>query len=70
MCYMDDTMTHLNKPQLTLSPKEASQRTGIGLSTLRAHLRSGRLPSVRVGRNYRVRIEALERWLVTLEEVN
>jgi excisionase family DNA binding protein len=59
---------HHNHPQLTISPQEASKRTGIGLNTLRAHLRSGSLPSVRVGRNYRIRIEVLERWLASLEE--
>lgn len=66
---MKHDLTQHKPEKLTLTPLEASRFSGVGLNTLRDALRAGALPAIRVGRNYRIRRETLERWLTDLEEV-
>jgi excisionase family DNA binding protein len=56
---------------LTVSPKEAAQRLGIGLTTTYRLLRSGRLRAVRVGTrpNFRVPVRAIEEALAEPERL-
>jgi len=57
---------------LTISPKEAAQRLGIGLTSTYRLLRAGRLRAVRVGRrpNFRVPVKALEEALAEPERLS
>jgi excisionase family DNA binding protein len=57
---------------LTVSPKEAAQRLGIGLTSTYRLLRAGRLRAVRVGRrpNFRVPVKALEEALAEPERLS
>ena len=57
---------------LTLSPKEAAQRLGIGLTSTYRLLRAGRLRAVRVGTrpNFRVPLRAIEEALAEPERLS
>jgi len=57
---------------LTVNPREAAARLGLGRGTVYRLLRCGRLPSVRVGRrpNYRIPTAALEEVLKNPERLN
>jgi excisionase family DNA binding protein len=48
---------------LTLSPHESVAITGIGANATYALLRSGEMPSLRIGRNFRIVKSALVAWL-------
>jgi excisionase family DNA binding protein len=49
--------------KLLLRPDEAAELLGLGRSKLYALLKSGALPSVRLGGAVRVPAEALRRWV-------
>lgn len=49
----------------TFSPEEGAEYVGISLRYFRKFLRSGAIRSIRVGRNYRIPIEVLDRWLAS-----
>jgi excisionase family DNA binding protein len=51
---------------LTVSPQEAAARLGLGRGTVYQLLRSGQLPAIRVGRNYRVLVAGLPDLLAKL----
>ena len=53
---------------LLLTIKEVQEATQLGRTKVYELMRDGRLPVVRIGRTIRVRREALERWLESLEE--
>jgi excisionase family DNA binding protein len=57
---------------LTISPKEAAQRLGIGLTTTYRLLRLGRLRAVRIGTrsNFRVPVRAIEEALAEPERLS
>ena len=57
---------------LTVSPKEAAQRLGIGLTTVYKLLRHGRLRAVRVGTrpNFRIPIRSIEEALAEPERLS
>lgn len=57
---------------LTVSPKEAAKRLGIGLTTTYRLLRLGRLRSVRIGTrpNFRVPVRAIEEALAEPERLS
>jgi excisionase family DNA binding protein len=56
--------------KVAFSPEEATQVTSIGLDTIRAAIRSGRLRAHAIGRRHIVRRADLEAWLETLPRVN
>ena len=49
--------------RLTLSPRETTEYTGFGLTHTYALLRTGVMPSIRVGKQFFVPENALLRWL-------
>jgi excisionase family DNA binding protein len=57
---------------LTVSPKEAARRLGIGLTSTYRLLRQGRLRAVRVGTrpNFRVPLRAIEEALAEPERLS
>jgi len=57
---------------LTLSPREAAHRLGIGLTTTYRLLREGRLRAVRIGTrpNFRVPLRAIEEALTEPERLS
>lgn len=57
---------------LTVSPKEAAQKLGIGLTTTYRLLRLGRLRSVRIGTrpNFRIPVRAIEEALAEPERLS
>lgn len=54
---------------LLLTIKEVQDITRLGRTKVYELMRDGHLPVVRIGRAIRVRREALEQWLESLEEV-
>jgi len=48
---------------LLLTVPEAARRLRLGLTTTKALIYSGRLPSVRIGRSVRVPLADLKRWV-------
>ena len=54
---------------LLLTIKEVQDVTRLGRTKVYELMRDGQLPVVRIGRAIRVRREALEQWLASLEEV-
>jgi len=56
---------------LTLSPREAAARLGLGRTLVYRLLRAGRLPAVKVGSrpHYRVPVKALEEALANPERL-
>ena len=66
-------MKHFPSEQtLTISPPEAAEILGIGLTTTYRLLRRGLIPAIRIGSrpNYRIPRRALEHWLDNLEGTN
>jgi len=55
---------------LTVGPKEAAARLGLGRVAVYRLLREGRLPAVRVGRHYRIPVRALEQALKRPESLS
>jgi excisionase family DNA binding protein len=57
---------------LTLNPKEAARRLGIGVNTCYRLIRLGRIPAVKVGGrpNYRVPAKALDELLADPSRLN
>lgn len=51
--------------ELLVSPEEAFRRIGVGRTTGFALLRSGEIPSIKIGRLRRVPVFALEQWVRT-----
>jgi len=51
--------------KLTLTPKETSQKLGIGLNKVYELLNQNIIPNVRVGRKLLIPTESLESWLIT-----
>jgi excisionase family DNA binding protein len=54
---------HQRTRRVTLSPRESTEITGIGLSNTYELLRSGRMPAIRVGNRFYIPRVALEKWL-------
>lgn len=54
-------MTSRNQPSALLSLDEVASRLGIHIKTARRQVREGRLPAIRVGRQYRIPSIELER---------
>jgi excisionase family DNA binding protein len=50
-----------------ISVEDASCRAGIGRTFLYEAIRSGQLPSIKLGKRRLVRVEALRHWLKSLE---
>jgi excisionase family DNA binding protein len=48
---------------MLLNVTAAAKELGLGVSTLRALIRRGALPTVRLGRRVLIRLEALERFV-------
>jgi excisionase family DNA binding protein len=55
---------------LTLTPQQAATKLGIGRASMYALLRQGRVPSVRLGRIYRVPVRVLEEMLARPESLS
>ena len=53
-----------------LTPTEARQMLRISKSTLYRLIRSGRLPSIRVGDTYRIRMSELEEYLAKTKKMH
>ncbi len=49
--------------RLLLKPSEVAEALGVGRTTAYELIRTGRLPTIRVGRSVRVPRAELERWL-------
>jgi excisionase family DNA binding protein len=53
-----------SKPEpLAVSPVEAARLTGVGRTTIYQALRSGALPSMKIGKRRLISIEGLRAWL-------
>ena len=50
-----------------LTAEEVAQMTGMGVDWIYAQARLGRIPTVRLGRYRRFRLEAIEQWVRDLE---
>lgn len=50
-----------------MSAHEVAALLGVPVSWVYAQTRAGRIPTVRLGRYYRYRREAIEAWIATLE---
>ena len=50
--------------ELTLSPKEASKKLGIGLNKVYELIHNHTIPSIRIGRKLLIPIVSLENWLI------
>jgi excisionase family DNA binding protein len=50
-----------------LSVEQAASAAGVSRTLLYEHIASGDLPSLKVGKRRLVRVEALRRWLESLE---
>lgn len=48
---------------MTISVAEAAQYLGIGRNRIYDLLHEGKLPAVRLGKNYRIPIKSLDEWL-------
>lgn len=48
---------------LAVAPAEAARLAGVGRSTLYLALKSGALPSIKLGKRRLIRVDALEAWL-------
>lgn len=60
------TLNHANgagRDALAVSPAQAARLAGISRSTLYEALKSGALPSLKLGKRRLIRITALEAWL-------
>lgn len=60
---MTDNNHHDRQNKLVLSVSEAAQIAGVGKNTMYAIVNSGKLPSVRVGRQIRISRTALYSYL-------
>lgn len=49
--------------KLTMTVREAAEVTGIGLNNTYALLKSGEMPSIRIGKKFYIPRSALIRWL-------
>lgn len=54
--------------KLLLTPEEAADAIGSGRSTVYELMRAGQLESIKVGRNRRIPVDALERFVDQLRE--
>ena len=54
--------------QIAVKPLEAAAAIGIGRTQVYNLIRSGQLPSVRVGKSIRVPVESLRNWLLENEK--
>jgi len=51
-----------------LTIKDVMEITRLGRTTIYEFMRRGKLPYLRIGRSVRIRHDALNQWLLTLEE--
>lgn len=51
--------------KLTLSPKEASKKLGIGLNKIYELIHNHTIPSIRIGRKLLIPVGSLENWLIS-----
>ncbi len=61
-CALVDAKPEAGVPQL-VSPQAVASAWGLNAATVRAWIRSGRLPAVRLGRVWRLRVDVLGQWL-------
>ncbi len=54
---------------IAVAPAEAARLAGVGRSTLYLALKSGALPSIKLGKRRLIRVDALEAWLDSHAEV-
>lgn len=59
-------MNTLNDTRLAYSPREAAKLCGIGLTTLYAERKAGRLRTRKLGRKTIVTADAIQDWLAAL----
>jgi excisionase family DNA binding protein len=52
-----------SRRRLTLTPRESTEYTGIGITMTYALLKSGELPSIKVGTKFYILREQLLQWL-------
>jgi excisionase family DNA binding protein len=52
--------------RLTITPRESTRITGIGLNATYALLKSGEMPAIHTGKRYYIPRAALVRWLETV----
>ncbi len=53
--------------RILLTAEDVAHMTGMGVDWIYAQARLGRIPTVRLGRYRRFRVEAIEQWLRDLE---
>ena len=51
-----------------LTAEEVAEILGVTTAWIYGQSRAGRIPTVKLGRYYRYRLEAIERWIVTRED--
>ena len=62
-------MTIGNKERLTLTVEQAAAALGISRGTAYEHVRTGRIPSIRIGRRLLVSAEGLRRFVAAGDPV-
>ncbi|MBR0219652.1 MAG: helix-turn-helix domain-containing protein [Clostridia bacterium] len=64
----------MNNPQtewkIGMTVDEAAAYTGIGRNTLRSLIKNKKLPVLRVGRRIIIRIDVLDRFLITNQDID
>ncbi len=63
----DRTEPEPNAGREAVSVEDAARRAGVSRTFLYQRISSGELPTVKVGKRRLVRVEALRRWLKSLE---
>ena len=58
----------LVEDKILMRPRETAEALGIGLSKTYQLLATGELPSIRVGRNIRIPVDALKAWIQERQE--
>lgn len=65
---------NMNNPQtewkIGMTVDEAAAYTGIGRNTLRSLIKNKKLPVLRVGRRIIIRIDVLDRFLITNQDID
>jgi excisionase family DNA binding protein len=51
-----------------LSPPQVARELGLSVRTIRQYMRDGMIPSIKIGRHWRIRRSALEAYLASLTQ--